>query len=245
MKEELRFKNRFHAGALLAQQLRKYTERTDSVVLALPRGGVPVGFSIAQTLNLPLDVFMVKKIGVPGHEEFAFAAVTSGGQRVVQPGLAQQLHISDETIEELIRSKLFELAQREKLYDDRPRERLDGKIIILVDDGLATGLTMLAAIQDLRRTRPKRIVVAVPVGARESLQLIKQSADELVCLSSPEEFNAVSLWYQEFNQVSDDEAVRLLKEAARCFEASSRYMPDARDQVFTQSARSGNTGYML
>lgn len=214
-----RFKNRHHAGALLAQRLDIYANRSDTVVLALPRGGVPVGFEIAQALHLPLDVFLVRKVGMPGQSEYAIGAITADGQHIVYSDVVQQLGISAEAIRELLRIKLNELSQREKLYQtSRVPMQLSGKVIILVDDGLATGLTMLAAIQALRNAKPARIIVAVPVAADDSLQVIEEEADELVCLSVPKQFSAVSLWYDDFMQVSDEDVIQLLKLAAHSHE---------------------------
>jgi putative phosphoribosyl transferase len=213
---EKRFKNRSEAGTLLAQQLTKYAGSSTAVVLALPRGGVPVGFAIAQQLQLPLDILLVGKLGVPGHEEYAMGAIANGGQHILESDVVNELGISTETINQLIQRKSDELARREKLYRaNHPPLDINGRVAILVDDGLATGLTMLVAIQALRQAKPVKIVVAIPVAAQDSLQRINSEADEVVCLSAPERFSAVSLWYDDFSQVSDAEVIQLLDDAAR------------------------------
>lgn len=240
MIDTTRFKNRHHAGALLAERLSVYANRSDTVVLALPRGGVPVGFEIAQALHLPLDVFLVRKVGLPGREEYAIGAITADGQHIVYTDIAEQFGISAETITQLLRTKLSELSQREKLYQSsRVPMQLSGKVVILVDDGLATGLTMLAAIQALRggSAKPARIIVAVPVAPNDSIQIIEQETDELVCLSLPKQFSAVSLWYDNFTQVSDEEVLQLLKLAAHSYELHLKEEKAAQ----SQSAQAGNS----
>jgi putative phosphoribosyl transferase len=206
-----RFTDRSQAGVLLAQQLAKYAGSPSAVVIALPRGGVPVGFAIAQQLQLPLDILLAGKLGVPGQEEYAMGAVVFGGHHIIDDALVNQLRISKELIHQKIQHKLEELARRDKCYRaNRAALNVSGRMVILVDDGLATGLTMSAAIEALRQAKPAKIVVAVPVGAPESIQHIRSEADEVVCLFSPEHFRAVGLWYDDFHQVSDDEVVQLL-----------------------------------
>jgi putative phosphoribosyl transferase len=212
--KEIRFKNRLDAGTLLAQQLSVYSSNPNAVVLALPRGGVPVGFAIAQQLQLPLDVLLVGKLGVPGHEEYAMGAIAFGGQHLIEADLVNELGISSAAINEIIQRKSDELTRREKLYRaNHPPLDVNERVVILVDDGLATGLTMLVAIQALRQMIPAKIVVAIPVAAQDSLQHIKSEADDVICLSAPERFHAVSLWYDDFNQVSDVEVIQLLDTA--------------------------------
>jgi len=214
MVKEKRFKNRLHAGTLLAQQLTSYAG-SSAVVLALPRGGVPVGLAIAKKLHLPLDVFLVGKLGMPGHEEYAMGAIAVGGQHIIETALVNELGISTAVINKIVQLKSDELLRREKLYRaNRSSLNLAGRSVILVDDGLATGLTVLVALQALKQVKPEKIVVAVPVAAQDSLQRIKSAADEVVCLSAPERFHAVGLWYDDFNQVNDDEVIRLLDDAA-------------------------------
>jgi putative phosphoribosyl transferase len=209
-----RFKDRMHAGQLLAKRLEAYARRPDAIVLALPRGGVPVGYAVAKALELPLDVMLVRKLGVPGHEELAMGAVASGGQLVLAPDVVQMLGIPDEIIEAAARRELAEIERREKLYrSGRPPLQLQDRVVILVDDGLATGSTMLAAVQAVRTQNPARVVVAVPVGAPDTCRKLSSEADEVICLRTPEPFYAVGLWYENFTQTTDEEVIRLLNEA--------------------------------
>ncbi len=216
MGETIRFTDRTQAGILLAQKLAAYAGRRDVIVLALPRGGVPVAFEIARALEAPLDVLLVRKLGVPGHEEYAMGAIATGGVCILQSDVIRQLAIPQASVDALVQRKLEELAQRERMYrSNRPAPKLEGSIAIVVDDGLATGSTMLAAIHALRQARPARMIIAIPVGARESIARLQAEVDEIVCLSIPEYFQAVGLWYEDFNQTSDDEVIHLLGEAAR------------------------------
>ena len=206
-----RFHNRADAGRRLAGVLRGYAGRGDVIVLVLPRGGVPVGVEVAQALGAPLDVFMVRKLGVPGQEELALGAIASGGVRVLNQDLIQQLGIRPAQIERVTRRERLELERRERRYrGDRPLPDLTGKTVILVDDGLATGSTMLAAVEALRSKGPRRIVVAVPVAAPETCEAFRHVADEIVCAVTPEPFHAVGLWYENFSETTDDEVHELL-----------------------------------
>lgn len=216
MGETIRYTDRTQAGILLAQKLAAYAGRHDVIVLALPRGGVPVAFEIARALQAPLDVLLVRKLGVPGHEEYAMGAIATGGVCILQSDVIRQLAIPQASVDDLVQRKQEELAQRERLYrSNRPAPKLEGCIAIVVDDGLATGSTMLAAIHALRQARPARMIIAIPVGARVSVARLQAEVDEIVCLSIPENFQAVGLWYEDFNQTSDDEVIHLLAEAAR------------------------------
>jgi predicted phosphoribosyltransferase len=206
-----RYANRREAGVVLAGRLREFAGRSDVVVLGLPRGGIPVAFEVATALNAPLDVFVVRKLGLPGHPELAMGAIASGGVRVLNDELLGQLHVPASAIDAVARVERAELERRERAYRGaRPAVPLDGRIVILVDDGLATGSTMRAAVLAIRRVLPSRIVVAVPVGARETCQALNQVADDVVCAVMPEPFNAVGAWYDNFEQTTDDEVRRLL-----------------------------------
>jgi len=209
-----RFSDRREAGRLLAGRLEHYGGRDGLLVLALPRGGVPVAFEVARRLRAPLDVFIVRKLGVPWHSELAMGAIAAGGVRVLNDELLARLDLSDADIERVAASELQELERRAMAYrGTRPPLEVDGKTVIVVDDGLATGATMRAAVAALRRMGPERIVVAIPVGAADSCRQIEADADEVVCLSTPDPFQAVGLWYGDFPQTSDDEVRDLLEEA--------------------------------
>jgi len=209
------FRDRSDAGRQLADELGRYAGRDDVVVLALPRGGVPVGYEVARTLGAPLDVFLVRKLGVPGREEYAMGAIASGGVRVLNEEAVHGLHIPEDVIEEVARREHRELARREREYrEDRPPPDVRGKVVILVDDGLATGSTMRAAVAALRRGDPGRIVVAVPVGSSETCADLGTEADEVVCVREPEPFYSVGAWYDDFGQTSDEEVRVLLRDAA-------------------------------
>jgi predicted phosphoribosyltransferase len=211
---QLPFSDRRGAGLTLAAQLAHYRGRPGAIVLGLPRGGVPVAYEVARALALPLDVFIVRKLGVPGQEEFAMGAVASGGVRVMNEPVVLALGISDAVIEAVAQRELKELERRERLYrGTRAREsRYDTAIV--VDDGLATGSTMKAAVAALRRERASRIVVAVPVGSAEACEALRNVADEVVCTFTPEPFRAVGLWYANFGQTTDAEVTALLAQAA-------------------------------
>ncbi len=210
-----RFRDRREAGRRLAARLRKYANRPDVMVLALPRGGVPVGYEVANALGVPLDVFVVRKLGLPGHDELAMGALASGGVRVLDEGLIRAARVSDDDINRVTATEQAELERRETHYrGDRGALDLHGTTVVLVDDGLATGATMRAAVAALRQKGPARIVVAVPVAAPETCDAFRDIADEIVCAVTPEPFHAVGLWYDDFSQTTDDE-VRTLLEARR------------------------------
>lgn len=204
------FHDRTDAGRQLAERLTRYAGRDDVLVLALPRGGVPVGYEVAEALGAPLDVFVVRKLGVPGHEELAMGAVASGGVRVLNEPVVDRLGISAEALDRATARELRELERRERAYrGTRPPLDVRGKVVILVDDGLATGSTMRAAVAALRRLNPARVVVAVPVGARETCSDFEE-ADETICAHEPEPFYGVGMWYGDFSQTTDEEVQDLL-----------------------------------
>jgi predicted phosphoribosyltransferase len=206
------FQDRRDAGRELAKKLIKYAGRPDVLVLALPRGGVPVGYEVAQALHAPLDIFVVRKLGLPGREELAMGAIASGGIRVLNEEVVRGLRISPQTIDAVARDEERELARRERLYrGERPPLDVRGRVVILVDDGLATGSTMRAAVAALRQQNPSRIVVAVPVGAAETCREFAEEADETICAKAPEDFHAVGMWYDDFSQTSDEEVHELLE----------------------------------
>ena len=205
------FRDRRDAGRLLAEKLAAYANRPDVLVLALPRGGVPVAYEVARRLGAPLDVFVVRKLGVPGHEELAMGAVATGGVRVLNDQLVEQLGIPDQMIDAVAARERQELARRERLYrGGRPPPDVRGRTVILVDDGLATGATMYAAIEALRKQNPGRIVVAVPTASPETCEEMKVKADHVICAITPDPFQAVGRWYQDFSQTSDEEVADLL-----------------------------------
>ncbi|HEX2639528.1 MAG TPA: phosphoribosyltransferase [Pyrinomonadaceae bacterium] len=210
------FKDRRHAGQVLAEQLSRFAGRDDVVVLALPRGGVPVGFEVARALNAPLDVFVVRKLGVPGQEELAFGAIASGGVRVLNEGIIHTLRLTDAMIERISERERQELLRREHLYrGDRPAPDLTGQTVIVVDDGLATGATMRAAVDAIKLLRAGQIVVAVPVGSRDTCSAMRRISDVLcVCAEMPEPFYGVGLWYEDFSQTTDEEVTELLARRA-------------------------------
>jgi erythromycin esterase-like protein/predicted phosphoribosyltransferase len=211
-----RFRNRTEAGRLLADRLRHHAGRDDVVVLGLPRGGVPVAYEVARELDAPLDVYLVRKLGVPGHEEFAFGAIATGGVRVLNKELIEQLGLPAEWIEAIDAKERRELERRERAYrGDRPPPDLAGRTVILVDDGLATGSTMLAALQAVRLDDPAKVVAAVPVAAPEVCEALQAVADEVVCAVTPQPLRAVGLWYEDFSETSDDEVRDLLARGRR------------------------------
>jgi putative phosphoribosyl transferase len=213
---QLPFRNRTEAGRELARMLESYRNRPDVIVLALPRGGVPVAYEVAIHLNAPLDVFVVRKLGVPGHEELALGAISTGGVRVLNYDVVYSTGIMDSAIDALAEAEGKELERRERAYrEDRPAPAVEGRIVVLVDDGLATGATMLAAARALKKQRPAKVVVAVPVAAPEVCEQFRKEVDEVVCAATPQPFRAVGLWYEEFPQTSDDEVRELLARAAR------------------------------
>lgn len=211
MGSSARFADRAAAGRELAARLRRYAGRTDAIVLALPRGGVPVGYEVARELQLPLDVVLVRKLGVPGREELAMGAIASPGHTYLDRWLIERLEISPQDIEAVVERERRELRRRESAYrDDRPPPPIAGKIVICVDDGLATGASMRAAVGALREGKPAKIVVAVPVAAAAIAAELQTIADEVVVARLPETFRAVSLWYENFSQTSDAEVRELL-----------------------------------
>lgn len=201
-----RLHDRREAGAVLAARLAEYAGRPDGLVLALPRGGVPVGEVIAAELRLPLDVFLVRKLGVPHQPEFAFGAIASGGIRVLNREVIAAVGLTRDQVEQISAEEQHELERRARVYrDDAPAPEVRGRLVILVDDGVATGSTMYAAVMSLRQLEPAQIVVAVPVGAPEALALLDHVADGVICPIAADPFDAVGSWYEEFPQVSDEE----------------------------------------
>jgi putative phosphoribosyl transferase len=210
------FVDRRHAGQALAFALRKYSARTDLAVLALPRGGVPVAYQVARQLGAPLDVLVVRKLGVPGHEELAMGALASGGLCVLNESVTESLNISKQALVHAVRTEIHELGRRERAYrGERPRLDVSGKTVILVDDGLATGATMRVAIRALRQLNPARVVGAVPVAAPDTCSEMKDEADDMVCAVTPQPFLAVGIWYEDFSQTTDEEVRALLEAAER------------------------------
>jgi putative phosphoribosyl transferase len=210
------FADRFEAGRELATRLTKYRGQKDTVVLALPRGGVPVAYEVATRLRLPLDVFIVRKLGVPGYEELAMGALASGGVCVLNEDLLAQLPDAKQLVEKVAAMEREEIERREREYrDGRPPRVLDGCTVLLVDDGVATGATMRAAVEALRRQNVAKIVAAIPVGAPQTCAELKEEADEAVCILEPESFYAVGQYYRDFSQITDDEARAFLAAAAR------------------------------
>jgi predicted phosphoribosyltransferase len=209
------YENRQHAGVVLAHELEHYRGRHDVVVLGLPRGGVPVAHEVARALEAPLDVFIVRKLGVPAHRELAMGAIASGGVRVLNRDVVDAYGLSDASIDEVVRDEAAELERRERTYrEGRAALELSGRIVLLVDDGLATGASMKAAVEAVRLRGPARIVVAVPVGSPETCREFAGIADEIVCVRTPEYFSAVGQWYRDFSQTSDEEVRQLLHEDA-------------------------------
>jgi predicted phosphoribosyltransferase len=208
------FEDRQHAGRVLAERLAHLQGREDLLVLALPRGGVAVGFEVARALHAELDVFVVRKLGHPGHEEYAMGAIASGGVRVMN--LDTGVSVTERELEAVVRRELAELARREQLYrGNRAPAAIAGRTVIVVDDGLATGATMRAAVAAIRRQQPRHLVAAAPVGAAETCAQLAREADEVVCAEMPVPFRAVGLWYRDFPQSTDDEVRQLLEEARR------------------------------
>jgi predicted phosphoribosyltransferase len=207
------FRDRTEAGELLAEQLTAYANKPDVIVLALPRGGVPVGAQVAKKLNVPLDVFVVRKLGVPGHPELAMGAIATGGVRVFNGDVVNLLRIPDEVINAVTAEEFRELQRRERSYrDDLPPPEVEGKTVIIVDDGIATGSTMFAAIAALRQSNASRIIVATPTIALTTYDYLRKHADEVVAVIVPEEFHGVGQWYEDFSQTTDEEVHQLLGE---------------------------------
>jgi putative phosphoribosyl transferase len=205
------YRDRHDAGKRLAELLRAYAHRPDVLVLALPRGGVPVAYEVARELHAPLDVFIVRKLGVPGHEELALGAIASGGIEVLNDNVIHALHLPKQVIEAIAAKEQRERERREQLYrDGRPALDVKGRTVILVDDGLATGATMRAALRALRQQQPARLIVAVPVAAPSVCLELLDEADDVICASTPDPFFGVGFWYQQFEQTTDQEVHDLL-----------------------------------
>jgi predicted phosphoribosyltransferase len=215
------FHDRFEAGKVLAGQLQHYAQRPDVIVLALPRGGVPIAYEISRSLGVPMDVFLVRKLGVPGHEELAMGAIASGGVRVINDEVVTSLQINPKEIDQVAQIEQQELERRERDYrrGDAPPPQVAGKTVILVDDGLATGSTMRAAAEALQLMHPARIVVAVPTASPDTCDAFRQIVDEVVCAITPEPFRAVGIWYEHFPQLSDEEVRELLDRARQEYAA--------------------------
>lgn len=207
----MQFRDRSEAGWLLAKRLLEYRDRPDTIVLGVPRGGVPVAYEVAQALHAPLDVIVVRKLGVPGEEELAFGAISSGGVRVLNRQIVRNERLTDAEIEEVVAREMRELERRETAFRaGRPPQNLSGQVVILIDDGLATGASMRAAVRAVRRQQPARVVIAVPVAAPDVRDEFSQLVDDFVCLLMPDPFYAVGLWYKDFPQTSDAEVRALL-----------------------------------
>jgi putative phosphoribosyl transferase len=210
------FADRAEAGRHLAAALGEFNGRADVLVLALPRGGVPVAFEVARALDVPLDVFIVRKLGVPGHEEFAMGAIATGGVQLVDDAVVRQLGLNDRDIQRVAAAERRELDRRARQYrGDRPLPDIASRTVILVDDGLATGSSMRVAVAALRQEHPSRIVVAVPIAPAETCDALRREADEVVCAVTPEPFHAVGVWYDDFRQTTDEEVHDLMERARR------------------------------
>lgn len=213
---ETPYRNRENAGQDLAKRLKTYVNGPDGVVLALPRGGINVAFEVAKALNLPLDVVVVRKLGVPDQPELAMGAIASGGVRVLNQQLMRQAQISNERIESVAQQEVKELMRQERLYrNGRPPVDLEHKTVILIDDGLATGATMRAAITAIREQKPQQIIIAVPVATPSMCQELESEVDEIICLKTPEPFISVGTWYDDFSQTTDEEVIQLLSRAKK------------------------------
>lgn len=216
MPHQEKFRDRVDAGRTLAEHLQEYAGRPDVLVLALPRGGVPVGYEVARRLGAPLDIFLVRKLGVPGHEEYAMGAIASGGVRVVNEDVIRGLGIPDEDIARVAADEQKEIERRERAYrGSRPELEVGGRTVILVDDGLATGSTMRAAAAAVRALNPANLIVAVPVATAETCDEFRAEVDAVICALTPDPFRAVGAWYEDFAQTGDDEVRDLLERAAR------------------------------
>ncbi len=208
------FRDRFEAGQLLAQKLMAYADKSDVLILALPRGGVPVAYEVAMTLHVPMDILVVRKLGVPGREELAMGAIASGGIYVLNEAVIVMEQIPLEIVHEVAKRELKEIERRERVYrGDRPLPIIEDRTVILIDDGLATGATMHAAIRVLRQQSPARLVVAAPVGAEQTCNQFRDEVDEIICAVTPDPFIAVGMWYEDFSQTTDEEVRDLLHKA--------------------------------
>ena len=208
------FKDRRDAGRKLAQKLSAYANQSNMLILALPRGGVPVAYEVALALNVSLDIFLVRKLGLPGREELAIGAIASGGVRILNSDIVRMLSVPEEVINFVARRELQELQRRERLYrGNRPSPEVRDRKVILIDDGLATGASMRAAVAGLRAQHPSRIVIAAPAAAAETCAALRSDADEVICAITPEPFYGVSRWYEDFSQVTDEEVRTLLENA--------------------------------
>jgi putative phosphoribosyl transferase len=212
----VQFLDRRDAGRQLASKLADYADDPKVLVLGLPRGGVPVAYEVARALHTPLDVLVVRKLGVPGHRELAMGAIASGGLRVLNVDVVKALGISPAAVESVAHKEMLEIERQQRTFrGNAPLPKLSGRTIIVVDDGLATGSTMRAAVGALRQSNPARIIVAVPVAAAETVRRVREEADSVVCLSAPPDFHAVSMWYEDFSQTSDEEVRDLLESASQ------------------------------
>jgi putative phosphoribosyl transferase len=218
MGEYSKFLNREEAGKFLARKLMEYKNDDSVIILALPRGGVPVGYVIAYALHKPLDIYLVKKIGVPGQEELAMGAVSTSGEVSIDSGIVERLHISDADLNELIDFKKAEIKDREQLLrGSKPPLDLSNRTVILVDDGLATGATMLTAIRSIKKLQPAKIIAAIPVASRDAIEMVQGEVDEAICLLIPDFFYSVSVWYSDFRQTTDEEVINLLNRSSDLF----------------------------
>ncbi len=207
----MRFTNRTQAGQLLAERLAAFQNKPDVIILALPRGGVPVAYEMAKQLKLPLDILLVRKLGMPGHEEYAMGAYTLETGAILDAHIIKNFHIAPELIKAVVDKEHQELLRRQKIYrGERKPPLIAEKTVILVDDGIATGSTMLAAAKAIKQLNPAHLIIAVPVASKEACEMLEAEADELICLSRPEPFYSVGLWYRDFNQVEDNEVIQLL-----------------------------------
>lgn len=208
------YEDRYEAGKILARELQGYANQSDTLVLALPRGGVPVAYEVALALSLPLDVFMVRKLGVPGHEELAMGAISTGGYKVFNQDIIESLGISESMIEAAIAEQQQELQRRERVYrGSHPDPEIKGKTIILVDDGIATGATIRVALKALRHQNPTKLIVAVPVASPTTCDELAEMTDEVICPLQPEDLRAVGVWYRDFSQTTDKVVIDLLEKA--------------------------------
>jgi putative phosphoribosyl transferase len=210
------FNDRTDAGKRLAERLSEYANREDILILALPRGGVPVAFEVAKELNVKMDVFIVRKLGVPGNEELAMGAIASGNIRVLNEDVIRSFHIPQKVIDEATTNELSELERRERIYrGNRPTPKISGSTVILIDDGLATGATMRAAVAAVKSKNPAKVIIAVPVAAPDTCSAFRNDVDEVICVGTPEPFYGVGAWYEDFSQTTDKEVCELLDRAEK------------------------------